>query len=197
MLRGIANKTNGAARQLRKLASVLHDRRGVSAIEFALIAPVLILAYVGVVELANLLTINRRVSMVASTAADLTAQVKQVSSGNLSDIFAASGKILWPYDSKPLKIMLSSVVADKNNNGKVDWSCSNKGAGRPKNSAYTVPPGLTQADNSVVVAEITYEFKPLLGLDEIFSPGTFEMKRTFYNRPRKSFKVEMTDANCP
>ena len=47
--------------------------------EFALLVPVLVLMYIGTVEIANLLTVVRRVETVASTAADLTAQVKQVS----------------------------------------------------------------------------------------------------------------------
>jgi len=57
---------------------VWRDKRGASAIEFALIVPVIILMYVGIVEIANLLTVDRRVETVASTAAALTAQVKQV-----------------------------------------------------------------------------------------------------------------------
>ena len=57
-------------------ARFMRDRRGVSAIEFALIAPLLILIYVGVAEIGNALTVFRRTSTVAATAADLTAQVK-------------------------------------------------------------------------------------------------------------------------
>ncbi len=100
------------------------DKRGVSAIEFAMLVPIIILMYVGTVEIGNLLTVERRVETVASTAADLTAQVKQVSNADLSDIVAASTSILTPYATTPLKIVLSSVVADQNNNGKVAWSYS-------------------------------------------------------------------------
>ncbi len=57
-----------------------------SAVEFALIFPVLILLYVGAAETGNLLTVYRRTFQVASTAADLTAQVKTVSTADLGDI---------------------------------------------------------------------------------------------------------------
>ena len=57
---------------------VWRDKRGVSAIEFAPVAPILLM-YVGAVETGNLLTVTRRVETVASTAGDLTAQVKEVS----------------------------------------------------------------------------------------------------------------------
>jgi Flp pilus assembly protein TadG len=165
------------------------DRRGVSAIEFAMIAPVLILFYVGIVEVANLLTLHRRTASVASTAADLTAQVKTVTTADLEDIVKASGALLTPYPTTPLKVVLSSVVADSNNVGKVSWSYASKGGARANNSTYPLPAGVTQADSSVIVAEVTYNYTPTLGLNKVFSPGAFEMKRTFYSRPRRSLAV--------
>lgn len=172
---------------------LIRDRRGVSAIEFALIVPILIGLYLGIVESGNAITIYRRTSSVAATAADLTAQTKAVSNTDLQDIAAAATAIMTPYPTPPLKIVLSSVVADQNNKGKVAWSYSNKGAGRAVNSAYPVPEGLTEEGSSVIVAEITYAFAPLMDLKTFFSPGSFDMKRTFYARPRRSLTVVKTD----
>ncbi len=93
-----------------------------------MIAPALVLLYVGTVEIGNALTIYRRSSQVASTAADLTAQVKQVTKSDIKDIQAAAGSLLTPYETSPLTIVLTSVVADKDNKTKVDWSCANKGS---------------------------------------------------------------------
>jgi Flp pilus assembly protein TadG len=186
-----------AARTLWESRRMARDRRGASALEFAMITPILILLYVGIVEIGNLLTLHRRAASVASTAADLTAQVKSVATVDLEDILKASGTLLTPYSTTPLKVVLSSVVADQNNVGKVEWSCANKGAGRGAGSTFALPVGLTVADSSVIVAEVTYSYKPTLGLSEIFSPRAFEMKRTFYARPRKSFKVTKTESGCP
>ncbi len=173
---------------------LVRDRRGVSAVEFALIVPLLILLYVGIAEIGNLLTIYRRTATVAATAADLTAQVKSVSQDELKDVTAAASSIMTPFPTDgPLKIVLSSVVADNNNNGKVAWSYANKGSGRATNSAYAVPAGRTEAGSSVILAEITYDFTPLVGLTSFFSPGSFQMKRTFYARPRKSLTVAKTN----
>jgi Flp pilus assembly protein TadG len=188
-----SDKLAGALRCIARLA---RDRRGVSAIEFAMIAPVLILLYVGTVELGTALTVYRRTSQVAATAADLTAQVKTVTKSDIADIEAASSSILTPYSTTPLKIVLSSVVADRNNNGKVEWSCASSGSARSTGSIYPVPTGLTEPDSSVIVAEVTYAYTSLLGLTSIFDPGSFNMTRTFYSRPRQSTKVEKTDHGC-
>ena len=114
-----------------------------------------------------------------------TAQVKTVSTADLNDIVSAASSILTPYPTTPLKIVLSSVVADQNNNGKVAWSYANKGSRPGADSAYPVPAGLTEANSSVIVAEVTYAFTPLVDLKPFFSPGAFNMKRTFYARPRQ------------
>ncbi len=177
----------------RRVARPLRDQSGASAIEFAVIFPVMILLYVAIVETGTLLTIYRRTSEVATTAADLTAQVKQVSTADLGDIVAASSAILTPYQTTPLKIVVSSVVADNNNAGKVAWSYASKGAGRATNSAYAVPAGLTEVGSSVIVAEVTYGFTPMVNMPTFFSPGSFDIKRTFYSRPRKSLTVTKTN----
>jgi hypothetical protein len=70
---------------------------------------------------------------------------------------------------------------------------ANKGAARARVSAFL--PAF-QAGSSVIVAKITYAFTPLLGLNQVFSPGAFDMKRTHYARPRKSLTVQKTDAGC-
>jgi Flp pilus assembly protein TadG len=171
----------------------MRDRRGMSAVEFAMILPALLLIYIGIAEIGNALTIYRRTSTVASTAADLTAQVKSVSTSDLQDIVSAASSILTPYSADPLKLVVSSVVADNNNNGKVAWSYANKGAARSVNSSYAVPAGLTESGSSVIVAEMTYDFTPLLNLTSFYSPGAFEMKRTFYARPRRSLTVTKTN----
>jgi Flp pilus assembly protein TadG len=183
----------GWRRAAQGVRRALCDRRGVSAVEFALIVPLLIALYVGSVELGNALTISRRTSAVASTAADLAAQVKTVSNADLADIATAASAILTPYSTDPLRIVLTSVVADDKNATKVDWSYATNGASpRAKNSAVSLPAGLTQANSSVIVAEVTYAFTPLLGLS-FANPGSFTMSRTFYSRPRKSLTVAKTN----
>ena len=130
-------------------------RSGASALEFALILPVALILYAGAVEVNNALTVYRRTMQVATTAADLTAQVRSVTKSDISDIQAAATSILTPYSTAPLKIVLSSVVADDNNVGKVEWSCANKGAAHTKGTVFNVPNGLTDRKSSVIVAEVT------------------------------------------
>ncbi len=56
-----------------------------------------------------------------------------------------------------------------------------------------MPARLTEANSSVIVAELTYSFTPLVNLTTFFSSGAFDIKRTFYARPRKSLTVAKTN----
>src|ERR1039458_8951565 len=53
------------------------DRRGVSAVEFAFIAPMMIGLYLGCVEISSGVAADREVSLIAGALANLTAQEKK------------------------------------------------------------------------------------------------------------------------
>jgi Flp pilus assembly protein TadG len=169
------------------------DRRGSAAVEFALIVPILIATYVGAVETGNALTIYRRVDQIAYTSADLVAQVKTVSNSDLQDITDAATSILAPYSTAPLNIVLTSVVADSNNKTTVAWSYTTGSGAHPVGSTYALPTGLTAANSSVIVAEVTYLYTPLLDLDISTNGTSFTMSKTFYSRPRLSLTVAKSD----
>lgn len=185
---------NGVLSRLKnRLRALAHDTGGVSAVEFALILPIMITMYIGAVEFSTALTVDRRVTSVASAAADLAAQVEQVTSGSLQDIFTAATSIMTPYSADPISIVLTSVVADENNDTTVDWSCAHNGSPNSQGSAYALPSGLTQPFSSVIVAEVSYAYDPPVGR---FLVGGINMSDTFYLRPRRSLTVEMQGGGC-
>ncbi len=80
---------------LRRAASCLSDRRGLAAVEFALIAPVMMIMFYGVVELSSAIDCNSRVARVSSTVADLVAQSPAVSTADTTNIFNAANAIIF------------------------------------------------------------------------------------------------------
>ena len=175
------------------LAALARDTHGVSAVEFALILPVMITMYIGAVEFSHALTVDRRVTAVASAASDLVAQTEDVSANSLQDIFTAATSIMLPYSSAPISIVLTSVEADSNNDTTVGWSCAHSGTPHASGSAYALPTGLTQPFSSVIVAEVSYAYQPPIGH---YMTGGINMTETFYLRPRRSLTVEWNGAPC-
>lgn len=165
------------------------ETSGVSAVEFALIVPIMITLFLGAVEFGHALTIDRRVTAIASATGDLAAQVEEVDDGAVQDIFEASTAIIEPYTSSTLSIVLTSVEADADGNTTVSWSESRNGAARATGSGITVPTGLVQPSQCVIMAEVTYSYSPPVGH---FLTGGITMEEKFYLKPRRSVCVTKT-----
>jgi len=165
------------------------ESKGVSAVEFALIVPIMITLFLGAVEFGHALTIDRRVTAIASATGDLAAQVEEVDDGAVQDIFEASSEIIKPYTEGPLSIVLTNVEADADGNTTVTWSETRNGAARATGSAISVPSGLVQPSQCVILAEVTYSYSPPVGH---FLTGGITMTESFYLKPRRSVCVTKT-----
>lgn len=172
-------------RALGALAKFAGDRRGVAASEFALILPVLVILLFGVVEIGNALLLDKKVTAAAQTAADLVAQQKVVTSADLDNIWLAIDNIIAPFDTADTTYRLISIVADEDGDTSIDWQESRGGSDF---ASYALPDGLVAANESVIVAEITYSYVPVFG-DLIFS--AFDITDVAYLRPRTVDNVEL------
>ncbi|MGZ3403110.1 MAG: TadE/TadG family type IV pilus assembly protein [Phenylobacterium sp.] len=163
------------------------DQRGVAAIEFALIAPVAIALYMGFAELTMAMMADRRVAHAASVVGDLVAQSPSVAPSDLTDIFQVGSQIMSPFTATPLKMRITSVVADANGVPKVAWS---KGSGMTAMTVGTaaggVPANLLQAGDSVIQADVSYSYVSPLGFT-LTAPIAFS--NTFFLKPRQSGSV--------
>ena len=70
------------------------DRRGASAVEFALIAPLMLGLYIGCVEISDGVAADRKVTLTAGALANLTSQVTTMITADMDNIFAASTAIM-------------------------------------------------------------------------------------------------------
>ncbi|WAC60481.1 TadE/TadG family type IV pilus assembly protein [Brevundimonas sp. SL130] len=146
-------------RLLRRLAG---DERGVSAVEFALIAPVMILFYAGLVDLCQGYMALKRTSHVAATVADLASQSTALTATDVDNIFDAGPDIMAPFNSTALEQRISSVTRVSSSTYKVDWSRSSKSTGALSGdltvAGAKVPADLLADGESVIIAEAAYTY---------------------------------------
>ena len=181
---------NRVARKAKRLRRFFIDCAGLAAVEFALIFPLMIAFYFGAIETSHMLTANRRVTSVAYSAADITAQAMSVSDSDMSDIFAASSAILRPFSTTPLSIRISSVVANSSGVNKVAWSDGYQGPALAVGSTVSLPAGLTSPGTSVIVAEVTYQYSSPIS-QTVTEEITFT--DTAYLKPRRASQVSRTN----
>jgi Flp pilus assembly protein TadG len=155
---------------------------GMAAVEFAMIAPVMIIMYFGVTEIADATDANTKATAVASTAADLIAQEKIVCDAEMTDAFTALNAIMYPFPPNDMKIRISSLIDNGNGTVKVAWSDGQNYTPRIVNSAVTIPAGLVPTGESVIMSEVEYTYNSPA---PHFFPAAVPMSDTYYLHPRK------------
>ncbi len=166
------------------------DKRGVAAVEFALIAPAMILLYFGVAELCQAIIADRKASHVASSVGDLVAQTDKVVSSDLSDIFGLGATVMAPFPTGTLQMRLTSVTANASGTPKVDWSVGYNGFGALAKGGTVVMPMTMVSGDSYVMAESQYRYTSAV---QYVVPNALTFSHAYYLRPRRSSQVTCSD----
>ena len=103
---------------------LIGDRRGVAAIEFAFIVPLLLSMYFVTMEVSQAIETNKKVSRVGSMVADLVTQQQTITKAELDAIMAIGESLLQPYNrSKPtITITAIEITDEATPKVKVVWS---------------------------------------------------------------------------
>ena len=164
---------------------------GTSAVEFALIFPVLLIIYFGLVEISNALETKRKVENTANLTGMLVAQATVVDAAYISNVFEASQMAFEPLDATPLKVVVTSVVRVLDNGNwvnKVDWS---KGYGtgaseRVEGSVFDPPEDILGNNRGIIVTEVEYMYSRILTTNTFndYFPNTITFTKTYWAHPR-------------
>ncbi|MDO9588943.1 MAG: pilus assembly protein [Brevundimonas sp.] len=161
------------------------DERGVAAVEFAMIAPILIFFYLGMAEFCQGYMAQKRMGHASAMVADLVAQEEAVSTAGLNDIFAIGGLIMKPFSAAPLSQRVSSVTR-VSGVARIDWSRGSGMDARAVNSTIVIPTDLIADGESVIVSEATYDYDSPA---DYLMPSLTRFSHIYYLRPRIVDKV--------
>lgn len=186
--------------RLRRLTQrYVRDTSGIAATEFAIIVPMMLILFFGVLEISNGVAVDRKTTRVARALSDLTTQSQSVDSNDLKNFFAASGAVMAPYTPVPVQATLSQIYIDNNKVAKIQWSTSAtitstsgqtsatlKASTRNVGDVVTVDSNLSVKDTYLIWSEVSYKYTPVVGY--IIKNGVTLSDQT-YTRPRQSLCV--------
>ncbi|CAN5119126.1 pilus assembly protein [soil metagenome] len=168
------------------------DRRGVSAVEFALLAPIMISFYFGLAELCQGYMSQKRLGHTASAVGDLVAQSSTVTKDQIDDMIGIGALVMKPFDATTLTTRITSVTRNTSGVAKVNWSRASGIAPLHTNDTVTVPTGVIANNESLIMAESTYDYSSPI---KYLLPSATKFSSVFYLRPRLVATVPCTD--CP
>ena len=143
----------------------LRDREGVSAVEFAFIAPILILMFTASIELPRAFMIGKRLDHAASTMVDL---ISGSDFADLKEVYGSATIVSNPYDVSTASIVLTAAGIYRTGGHLVARVCSSaarnavaRAAGSPLGAP---PPGMGREGDRFVMAEVRMRYTALFPL---------------------------------
>jgi Flp pilus assembly protein TadG len=158
------------------------DRRGTSAVEFAMILPFMIALYVGSVEFGEGYAAQYKTTLAARTVADLASQYTTIDAPTMSGILGAASTVMTPFTTSN-SVIVSEVVTDAKANATIHWSAALNTTARTVGQVVTLPAALQIPNISLIWGEVTFPYRPSIG-DSM--TGTINMYQGTYFFPRKS-----------
>lgn len=183
-----------------------HKENGVSAVEFAILLPVMLTLYLGGVEVTQAVSADRKVTLIVHSIADLTARTTNVSLTDVQNILAAGTAIASPYNTNNLTMVVSSVLIDATGKATIDWSVPSTSTATARSGDVTgsIPPPLVAACKtapqpcSLIWGEATYTYRPQIGY---VITGTLPLGDQIFMRPRQvncvPYRPNPTGTACP
>src|SRR5215472_963108 len=200
-MRSISDVWFSARRSARDLA---RDRSAIAATEFAVIVPIMLVMFFSAVA------VDRKVTLVARTLADLTSQaLNSVTDNYLQNVFTASIAITTPYSATPTKAQISEIYVDSSRVAKIQWSkaatigtaatqatlaTSTHNAG----DIVTIPPALQVPQTYLIFSEVSYLYTPTVGY--VMGKSGVTMSDVAYTRPRQNTCITYNNvpaSTCP
>jgi Flp pilus assembly pilin Flp len=170
---------------LNRLRKLWRNDRGVSAIEFALLAPMLVMLFIGCTEVTFKIWSTQKGEKLSVTLSDVVAQSQNVSCVDLQGLVGSVDKIMDPFPfGNNGRVYISSVYVTQGDTvPKLNWQYKSPSGlnvpskiGETINSAVTLPSGFTMAEkDNVIVAEVFYKYEPI-------APGFMFDEQVIYRR---------------
>lgn len=179
-----------------KFRRLLADKRGVAAIEFSFIMPVLLLLYFGLVDLTAMISMNRKVTYAASVVADLVTQNDStVTATDITDYWNAAEMVMKPTPISGVRVevyqfrKVGGVITNQwKKTGTTGTSCG----GTPSTTGMI---DLMTDGNDVIVARVCMTYTPYIATflgTNILGATTFSLSEQIALRPRQSATLACT-----
>lgn len=178
------------------LRALWRDRKGTGAIEFAIIAPLLIVAYLSSFELSVGFSVARKVARASSTVADVLTQQTNVDKATLDGMNDLAKSVMTPFGMTKYTLKTTGIKVISLGKGTVAWSRDQSGGTPYKvGNAVTIPSDIKAVDGFLVRSELIVPYNLMT-----YAPGlssstlkVIDISKTYFYRQRVGSEIKCTD----
>ena len=189
-------------RLIRRIRELARNTRALGAVEFALVAPFMILLYVGSYQLMDAISAYRKVTITARALADLATQNETSTLSQMQAFFDGARQVMTPYSTIGSSLAIAQIAIDHTGTPTITWTCINSSSPvcSTSNPALTlsdvtIPADLKTPDTYLIYSQMVFHYQPVVA-GSLIGPLTFS-DHIFMN-PRRSPSVCLkTSADDP
>jgi Flp pilus assembly protein TadG len=157
------------------------SNRGVAAIEFAAIMPVLVVIFLAAFDGGRAIAAYMKVRAATYALAAITNQYATMASSDMTSVLGATSVVMAPYTSGTPAVTVSQIKIS-GGNAKIEWSATQGGTARTVNSTITIPSAIKTNGTYLIFAEVSYSYVPLFGF--FGSSSGISLSDNLYVTPR-------------
>lgn len=150
---------------LQTLRRFARENKGIAALEFAIIAPLLMVPLLlGSVDLIDVMGANKRAQNATASLADVVARDTEISNAEVANLWRALDVLMYPNGSAAMEIRVSSISIVNSSTARVIWSEGHGGmAARQAGTTVSLDSRMMVVGTSVVMVESVYKYDAPLG----------------------------------
>jgi len=182
-----------ASNRLRRLyLRFAASTRGVAAIEFAMVVPVLATLFLASFDGGRALAVYMKVRAATYALDAIANQYQTIASSDMTNIVGATSAVLAPYSATPITVTLSQIAIKSSSSATVAWSYTQNGTALTAGSSVTLPTKLSTCGTYpcyLIYGQVGYAYAPVFGY---FTSGKINLADALYTTPRSSACVVYT-----
>ena len=184
-----------------RLSRFWRSAAGLSALEFALMAPILVCVYFGSIEISTMMITDRKLASAVTTVGDLAAREEELNTAEITNILNAgilsmTGPVRHSGETRDtvvLRTRFRITSVEWNASGTqtvVAWSRSTGNwSPRQTGANVDVSTDLVSTGGSIIFTEVEYDYSSITGLFDPEAGLPIDVSRTLtaqhFTRPRR------------
>ena len=163
--------------------------RGVAAIEFAMILPVMLILLLASFDGGRAIAVYMKVRSATYTLAAITNQYTTIQSTDMTAIVGATSVVLAPFSSSPVVVTISQIKISSASKATVSWSYSLNGTALTQTSSVSLPSAIFSNNSCgtypcyLILGQVSYTYTPSFNF---FGNGGITLSDSIYVTPRST-----------